>query len=152
MKHKQYIIGTISHGTMREEDLIPEFVYILKQFSKGKNKVQFKECKEIEKRIKSENYYQSEEAGFDLNEFLFHALQDYALPYFYFGSHPGDGADYGFWLSENFEDEFDGLKVSDLSEVPKDYAGEIVVINDHGNVSLYNKAKTQEPREVWSIV
>jgi hypothetical protein len=152
MKNKQYIIGSISSGTMREEDLIPEFVYILKQFSKGKNKAQYKECKEIEKRMQSENYYQSEEAGFDLNEFLIDALQNYALPYFYFGSHPGNGADYGYWLSENFEDDFEGLKVSDLAEVPKDYSGEIITINDHGNVTLYNKAKTQEPREIWAIV
>ena len=151
MKRKQYLIGTVSHGTMRNEDLIPKFVYILKQFSKGKNKVQYKECKEIEKRMKSENYFQSEESDFDL-EFLFDALQDYALPYFYFGSHPGDGSDYGFWLSENMEEDFDGIKVSDLSGVNKDYAGEILVINDHGNMSLYHKAKTQNPKEIWSIV
>lgn len=152
MKRKQYLIGTVSHGTMRNEDLIPEFVYILKQFSKGKNKVQYKECKEIEKRMKSENYFQSEGSDFDLNEFLFDALQDYALPYFYFGSHPGDGSDYGFWLYENMEEDFDGIKVSDLSDVNKDYAGEILVINDHGNMSLYHKAKTQNPKEIWSIV
>lgn len=152
MKNQKYIIGSVSHGTMRNEDLIPEFVYILKQFSKGKNKVQHKKCREIEKRMKLEYYFQSEESDFDLNEFLFDALQDYALPYFYFGSHPGDGSDYGFWLSEFFEDEFEGLKVSDLSEIPTDYAGEILLVNDHGNMSLYNKAKTQNPKEIWSIV
>jgi hypothetical protein len=152
MKNKKYIIGTVSHGTMRNEDLIPEFVYILRQFSKGKNKAQYKECKEIQKRIKSENYFQSEESDFDLNEFLFDALQDYALPYFYFGSHPGDGSDYGYWLTDNFQEDFDGLIVNDLSAVPKDYAGEIAVVNDHGNISLYHKAKTQEPKEIWAIV
>ncbi len=152
MKNQKYIIGTVSHGTMRNEDLIPEFVYILKQFSKGKNKAQYKECKEIEKRMKSENYFQSEGSDFDLNEFLFDALQDYALPYFYFGSHPGDGSDYGYWLTDNFQEDFDGLEVNDLSEVPKDYAGEIAVVNDHGNISLYHKAKTQEPKEIWAIV
>lgn len=43
-------------------------------------------------------------------------------------------------------------KVSDLAEVPRDYAGEILMVNDHGNTSLYVKARTQEPREIWSIV
>jgi len=83
---------------------------------------------------------------------LFYSLNEYAAPYFYFGSHPGDGSDYGFWLSEDMENEFDGLKVEDLSEVPKDYAGEVIVINDHGNMSLYHKARTQKPREIWAVV
>lgn len=152
MKNMKYIIGSISHGTMREEDLIPEFVYILKQFSKGKNNAHYKECKAIEKRMKKKGYYNSDDSCYDLNEFLFDALNEYALPYFYFGSHPSNGSDYGFWLSENIEDDFDGMKVDDLADIPKDYAGEILVVNDHGNISLYSKAKTQQPKEIWSIV
>jgi hypothetical protein len=67
-------------------------------------------------------------------------------------AHPGDGADYGFWFFDNIEDEFDGPKVSDLRNVPKGYMGEILLFNDHGNVSLYQKVKTQKPRKIWSMV
>jgi hypothetical protein len=33
--------------------------------------------------------------------------------------------------------EYDGLAVDDLSEVPDDYDGEVLHINDHGNATLY---------------
>ena len=146
-------MGSISHGTMRNEDLIPEFVSMLEQFAKkAKNMHHLALCKEISARMEEDGYFVSEDADYDLNEDLFNALNDYAAPYFYFGSHPGDGSDYGFWLDEDMEDHFDGIKVADLSEVPKDYAGEILMVNDHGNTSLYVKARTQEPREVWALV
>ena len=154
MKRKNdYPMGSISHGTMRNEDLIPDFLALLEQLArKAKNRNHISLCADIRRRMKQFNYYSSTDADIDLNEDLFQALNDYAAPYFYFGSHPGDGSDYGFWLDENIEYDFEGLKVSDLAEVPKDYAGEILMVNDHGNTSLYVKARTQEPREVWSIV
>lgn len=35
-------------------------------------------------------------------------------------------------------DEFDGLVVADTSEVPSDYEGAVLHINDHGNCELYS--------------
>jgi hypothetical protein len=101
--------------------------------------------------MKREDYFESEDASIDLSEGLFDALDSYALPYFYFGAHPGDGADYGFWLSEEWEMCFDGLKVADLDEVPKGYSGEVMHVSDHGNLTLYNYSRGRG-REVWSIV
>lgn len=92
-----------------------------------------------------------EQLGYFLNETLFDALDECAPPYFYFGSHPGDGADYGFWLSEEALQDFDGLKVSDLSEVPSDYSGEVLHVNDHGNTSLY-AADNGKLEAIWEIV
>ncbi len=61
--------------------------------------------------------------------------------------------EYGFWVCQDVESIFDGLKVSDLNEIPKDYDGEILFVNDHGNVTLYNKYRTsQKLHEIWSIV
>jgi hypothetical protein len=103
---------------------------------------------------------------------LFDALGDYAGPYFFFGSNPGDGADYGYWLSEGWDEDFvsvtarstygfggarfnadrpTSIKVSDLSEVPKWFHGELAVVNDHGNVALYVKT-SRTLREIWSVV
>ena len=151
-KHNDYPIGSISSGTMRNEDLIPDFVWELEHLAKQHNrKDHLNMCKGIRQSMEKEGYYESEDADYDLNEDLFNALNEYAAPYFYFGANEGDGADYGYWLSMD-EYDFDGLKVSDLSEVPKDYAGEILHINDHGNMTLYSKAKTQQPREIWAVV
>ena len=147
-------VGSISTGTMREEDLIPAFCYELKRLAKAnRNKAHLAMVEEIESALdqNAEEYVESGDASYDLNERLVDALQSYAPAYFYFGFHPGDGADYGFWLSEFMEEEFDGLKVNDLSEVPAKYKGEVLHVNDHGNVSLYVKS-ARKLTEVWAVV
>jgi len=53
-------------------------------------------------------------------------------------------------LSEEFEDDFDGLKVDDLSEVADDYTGEVLHVNDHGNCTLY-ASESGELKEIWAI-
>ena len=148
-------IGSISSGTMRAEDLIPTFCSELDSLARQPGIVSAKRRKDHARFVRltelclagdcdhnhmedcpdsSENYYQSEAADNDL-ETLFDMLGEHAGPYFYFGAHPGDGSDYGFWLSEGLADEFDGLKVSDTSEIPSKYRGEVLHVNDHGNCS-----------------
>ena len=153
-----YPIGTVSSGTMREEDLIPDFCYELKYLAKQtgicnrKTRAQhLRTVREIEKRMGQEDYFESDDASYDLNEYLFDALNEYAGPYFYFGSHPSDGADYGFWLSDYFQNEFDGLKVSDSSEIPAKYRGEVLIVNDHGNATLAVKT-SRALKVIWAIV
>lgn len=165
------IIGSVSHGTMLEEDLIPCFIDLLSELNEDRSLslpygasaeltaqyvAEFTRLDnllaEIEQRQQSDDYYESEDASYDLNEVLFNELENFAPPYFYFGAHPGDGSDYGFWLSEDaIECSFDGLRVADLSEVPDDYAGEVLFVNDHGNMSLY-VADAGKLSEVWAIV
>jgi len=146
-------IGSVSHGTMRREDLIPDFISALKSmrpFRRHHRSV----VREIEHNMRTiEDYFDSEIAIYDLNERLFAALDNYAPPFFYFGSHPGNGADYGFWLSEEWEEQLadnGGIKVNDLSEVPIGFSGYVAQVSDHGNVTLYSFARGRS-REVWSI-
>jgi hypothetical protein len=141
-------MGSVSSGTMRAEDLIPAFIAELR-WQKPLKREHRKLIREIEKAMKQEDYFDND-ASDDL-EALFNALDEYCLPYFYFGAHPGDGADYGYWLSDGFEDEFDGLKVNDTSEVPKGYTGEVLYVNDHGNCTLYAYSRGRS-RKVWAIV
>lgn len=47
--------------------------------------------------------------------------------------------------------DFDGLKVEDTSQVSDSYIGEVLHVNDHGNITLYN-AKNGKLTEVWSLV
>lgn len=136
--------GSISSGTMRAEDLIPCFYDMLKWLDTDKV-----HAKLLEEADNVEDY-DSEEASEVLSD-LFDALDGFAPAYGYFGAHPGDGSDYGFWLGECFEDDFDGLKVNDTSDVPEDYVGEVLHVNDHGNCTLY-AADKGKLREVWAVV
>jgi hypothetical protein len=47
--------------------------------------------------------------------------------------------------------EFEGLVVSDTSEVPEDYSGAVLHINDHGNATLYS-AEDGELEEIDAVV
>jgi len=140
------------------QDLLPRFADELKAQKPCRRAHRTLACKILNRVNKclsgrfgeTDEYFQSEDAGWDL-EALSDALEEYAPPYFYFGAHPGDGADFGFWLSESFEDDFDGLKGSDTSEIPTSYTGEVLRVNDHGNMTLYSCSRGR-CREVWGLV
>jgi hypothetical protein len=98
-----------------------------------------------------ESYWETDKAQEDLSD-LCDALNCYCLPYFYFGVHPGDGSDYGYWLPEGWEEDFfGGLKVAGLDEVPREYTGEVLHVSDHGNITLYAFTNGRG-REVWGLV
>ena len=143
------IIGTISHCTMREEDLIESFIDELVHLNN--NKHTYKSIINEGKKIIKKGEYDTEYTSMFLNETLFDALNDFAPLYSYFGSSEGDGSDFGFWPCLDTTDYFEGLKVSDLSEIPPKYTGEVLHINDHGNTSLYY-SKKGELEEIWAIV
>lgn len=138
-------VGTVSEATMRPEDLIPAFCEELRTLGHRSTKLS-----QIERDSNKRGYYETDNADYDL-ESLFDMLNEHALPYMYFGSHPGNGSDYGFWVSEGIEYDFDGLKVDDTSEVPTDYSGEVLHVNDHGNMTLY-ACKRGKLSEIWAIV
>jgi hypothetical protein len=145
-------MGSVISGTMRPEDLIPAFVAEL-EGQKPLKREHKKLIKEIDKRSRfasDSNYLTQGDAELDLGD-LFDALNKYCAPYFYFGAHPGDGSDYGYWLSDSFEYDFDGLKVNGLEDVPKGYSGEVLVVNDHGNMTLYSYSRGRK-HEIWGIV
>lgn len=175
-----YPQGSISTGTMRPEDLIPTFASELESLARRKNTGVSAKYRKAHRKLVTGvqddidhnppdgygagGYFSSDGAVFDL-ESLFDALDAYAGPYFYFGAHPGDGSDYGFWLSENWDEDFeedmafamqddddypDSIKVNDVSEIPVKFRGEVAVVNDHGNVTLYLKT-ARTLREIWSV-
>jgi len=143
-------IGTISHATMRPEDLIPCFVEELERLDTDKRYTSVIE--EGKKIIETEDW-ESENTSMYLNENLWYALEDLAPPYCYFGCTEGDGSDFGFWpySLENTLQEFEGLKVDDTSKIPEDYCGEVFHVTDHGNVTLY-LSENGTNTEIWSIV
>lgn len=89
---------SVSSGTMRERDLIPAFIEALRTLG-----CQDIDVDDIENRVDAggDKYFDSEEASLDLNETLFELLNEHAPEGCYFGAHPGDGCDYGFWTEED---------------------------------------------------
>lgn len=152
MKTAQF--GTVSHGTLRTEDLIEAFTDALESLASGNTHSKLIGEAQAWLDIDADSLTDDalddhEEDGSAIVEELQDALQEFAPAYAYFGAHPGDGSDFGFWLG-GLED-FDGLRVSDTSEVPDDYSGEVLHVNDHGNATLY-AAQGGELTEVWALV
>ena len=88
------IRGTIIAGTMRAEDLIPAFFDALEQLDPSDAEAL---------RVTYPHWDQDCEAAEYLLESLFDALNEHAPEGCVFGSHPGDGADFGFWEMEEEE-------------------------------------------------
>lgn len=134
------IIGSVIHGTMRNEDLIPTFLSELKE--RDTEKTYKKLIEEIQQNQKSTTYgdagyYESEDATWDLEE-LFEALNELAPPFCYFGAHVGNGSDYGFWPDmEYIEQSREDGELIDVSPHNPERPMGFVSVNDHGNITVY---------------
>ena len=162
-------IGTIISATLRPQDLIPAFLDALKRclatdhtsdqhgrlildapmtMAVGGIMARLDHSLGSSKWRDSDGlpYFESEHCQEDI-EFLFDALNEYAPVGCYFGAHPGDGSDFGFWPCEDLDD---ALMNEDVLHVgPKDTAPEFIMeTNDHGNVTMYRVQLVEE----WSCV
>ena len=150
-------IGSVSHGTMRPEDLVPTFLYELGQLDKpAHDKFVAANAEWLDNDELNEDDAEYADALDDISSELFDLLNDYAPPYCYFGANKGDGADYGFWVSwESFEsDVTDGVIVKVPAgdewdrEKLKECVEYVAEVTDHGNVTLLTAAG----KEVWAVV
>lgn len=148
-------LGSVSHGTLRPQDLIPTFLDLTRELAPDEYA---QLCAQPFGPIPAHaledddaDWWISEDAGYLLEE-LEDLLMSNAPNYCLFGPHEGDGSDFGFWPDwwevEGGIDDGEILKVSDLSEVPDDWRGLTLVVNDHGNATLYDT----DGGEVWGIV
>jgi len=91
-------LGTLIHGTMRPEDLLPAFLAECDRLGVTVTP----ETRTIAEAIGDPDAIALQTAADDALADLFDAL-DGAAPFgCYFGANPGDGADYGFWLTEEW--------------------------------------------------
>ena len=89
--------GTIIHGTGRLQDLIPTFLQEIKRLDPSQNLDSF----HFYETLADDSFeWDNEMTTEDLVQ-LFDILDSYSPEGFYFGSHPGDGSDYGFWACED---------------------------------------------------
>ena len=143
---KTATIGSISSGTMRNEDLAKAFLAELDYLEHPYAALYRRDWE-----INVSEDETDEELASALVHAMFEALDECAPPYVYFGAHFGDGADYGFWPCDDAMEMAadDGCQiVSDLADVKH---GEVFIITDHGNVT-YGFVDADGFHEVWSCV
>lgn len=148
-------LGTVSHGTLRDEDLLEAFASELdwqirrngEYFSRPENfslrdryNNIVSEAEDMlhigqgDGRADSISEDQYEEASEMINETLIDALNTFAPPFCQFGAHPGDGSDFGYWP---VWEEIDELPTVDGSDAARELGEECKSVNDHGNVTVY---------------
>lgn len=96
----EWIDASVSTGTLRRADLIPAFIDVLAEVDKDKARKYNDEYGTID--------FDSDKGMSEADELLmelFDALEAIAPEWFgsgyiYFGAHPGDGADFGFWVED----------------------------------------------------
>lgn len=139
-------LGTVIHATLRPEDLIPAFRDELKKHTDDIPKF---------------------EHGDDVMDYIIEltdALDDYSPSYCYFGTHEGDGSDFGFWVDRELIEcdcaermlpieSCNGFKTTLSGAESIDDELQYLHINDHGNMTLYQRENVDDEfTEVWSVV
>ena len=89
---------TVIRATHRPQDLIPAFLYVIRDTPEYVQVMNFVPSYAMEDD--ESEWWESEDAIYFLNETLFDTLNNYAPDGYYFSSHEGDGSDYGYWKYE----------------------------------------------------
>lgn len=150
MKLKTASIGSISHGTLRTEDLLSTFASELdwqlrcndNYFSLPENRDEARKihdlCGECQDQYEDDGEnVKDEDVASELVESLSDALNQFAPPFCYFGAHEGDGSDFGFWPSTY---EIDELPTVEDSDAAKELGEDCKSVNCHGNVTVYSSS------------
>jgi len=134
----EFQLGSISTGTLRTQDLLEAFHSTIAASG-------------TPPALAEDGYIDGGEpysAG-ELLEVYTEQLESLCPPFVYFGTHPGDGADFGFWPDIETIQEIVNIAECDASQgisCPDD--GVIVQVSDHGNVTVMD----MERNVLWSAV
>ena len=170
-------LGTVIEGTLRNEDLLNAFTgeieYLMAGSSDESIAKLYNDAKEIMYQYETETDVDESIASEIVNE-LIDAINEYRLPYTYFGTLEGDGADFGWWVdfdnlnesvreSESItqdlrsngrlSDEESWIQECDCQE--NDCIGKhgfIVHVNDHGNVAILTNDDGHPGHIIWEWV
>ena len=99
--------GSVSEATMRPQDVLPAIMDILSQYhldayTNIATIIEDEFNATYFSLLDNENHsvWESETMSYLINEDAWNAMQEIAPEGHYFGSHPGNGSDYGFWPVE----------------------------------------------------
>ena len=162
--------GSVSHGTLRTEDLLEAFANELEWqirrngefYSRPENCAERDRLNAI---VEEANECFGDDGGTiaddkqDIademaNETLPDALQQFAQPYSYFGSHCGDGSDFGYWPDdiEQIKEQIEFVSSTESEFPADDFRGEWLHVNERGNCTLYVRLNAGQDSEIWSLV
>ena len=154
----QFQLGSISTGTLRPQDLLNAFGSTLNHLTLDVEKHPLIEQASVaEQNIWDFDDDDAHAHAEDLIEKLTDALNELCPPFVYFGTHEGDGADFGFWVDMDRIEEEIGTTIqiaSSLSDFQAEHCwtladdGVIVNVSDHGNVTVMD----MERNVLWSVV
>lgn len=139
-------IGSISHATLRPEDLIEAFGSELEwQIQRNGAFLSLPENFPLRDRLASllgewqdawdDKGELIDDYPEDLIDDLSSALNEFSPPYCYFGAHEGDGSDFGYWPSMY---EILGLPTVADSDEAMELGEDCKSVNDHGNVTVHS--------------
>ena len=144
-KDRTLSIGSVSSGTMREEDLIPCFLSVAEDLRLSReDRASVRRIRKASDVDEDAEYWQ-DGASEDCST-LFDLLGRYVPEYCYFGAIEGDGAEYGCFVLDSAID--DGIHDGDVlvqddsyrgrqDVIPVGFSGYLLRVSDHGNRSLY---------------
>ncbi len=164
--HTPFQLGSISTGTLRTEDLLTAYADRLDYFdchkfyvSEGPTSIKLYHPRPLVTNAYAARDLLQNETGDtkdivgNILEDLTNALNDLCPPFVYFGAHPGDGADFGFWpdlddLNEavRLASHYQGKTASEGLWLPDDNV--IVQISDHGNITVMD----MDRNIIWTTV
>ena len=158
-------LGSISHGTLRHQDLIPTFISTLQKYGVDPYDELSTEAKSSSTFFDDHDYWNSEQSTWDLEE-LITKLESLANTVentpmcLYFGTHEGDGSDFGFWFDEEqFDNAVDGGLIvhkpsswvanhDELVELGKTYSC-LAIGEKDGVLALYD---LEDYSEIWNYL
>jgi hypothetical protein len=147
IQHKVQI-GSIIHGTLDQEDLLDAFGSELRRL--GPDHPLVKEAYALMAQW-GEGTPEEAQQLYDLVYELENALTELCPPFVYFGAHPGNSSDFGFWI------DWESLNEAMYTEgTPKgDYIhlenyGLWVSVFDHGNVTIFEDDHGSPGKEIYS--
>ena len=156
----QFQLGSISTGTLKTEDLLEAFLPYL-----NKENEHAQEAQAVLERIATDTWppgidnleqYLTEFNTSELLDIIMAELQELCPPFIYFGTHPGDGADFGFWPDmDRLNEELHFASNVCGDKLIRDCAcddencddGILVNVSDHGNVTVMD----MERNVIWSV-
>jgi hypothetical protein len=169
MQIKYASFGSVSEGTLKQDELLMKFLHTLQwHMMQNKEALALPESDDTRKwllQIESDaqacfdddgellESAEGEQASGILAE-LGDALETFAPPYGYFGAHVGDGADFGFWPinPEEIKEQVEFSSSESQEYPPADFRGEWLHVNERGNCTLYVREENGADREIWSLV
>ena len=142
----EFQLGSISTGTLRQQDLLEAFHSTIESLQAQQAKDEGTPIVLADDGYMDGNEPYSDE---ELLTIYTEQLESFCPPFVYFGAHPGDGADSGFWPDmDSLGQALYGSDFDTPGEFTLDDDGVIVQVSDHGNVTVMD----MDRNVLWSVV